>query len=134
VLVAHWTTSPRVEYVAPHKCLFRANLSCVFYEGTANTNFIYFGFIRSGSEATIYHTRGEHANWPIQNNVVNKKKYVYSHVENTYINFIWCLTVMLVWADYSKIKVLVLYMTASLQGHSLTTFIIVTVKTAIVSH
>jgi hypothetical protein len=28
-----------------------------------NTNFIVFGLTRSGFEATIYHTRGEHANY-----------------------------------------------------------------------
>jgi len=31
-------------------------------EEAANTNFIVFGLTRSGLEATIYHTQGEHAN------------------------------------------------------------------------
>jgi hypothetical protein len=34
----------------------------VFSWEAANTNFIVFGFTRSGLESTIYRTRDEHAN------------------------------------------------------------------------
>jgi hypothetical protein len=35
----------------------------VLSEEATNTNCIVFGLIRSGLEHTIYHTRGEHANY-----------------------------------------------------------------------
>jgi len=42
---------------------------CMLNKEAANTNYIIFGLTRLGLEPTIYHTRGQHANYYTTNAV-----------------------------------------------------------------
>jgi hypothetical protein len=44
----------------------------MFSEEATNTNFIVFGLTRLGLDPTIYHTRGEHANYYTTDPVLDK--------------------------------------------------------------